>query len=218
MTGVNFIVSFRYFCSDRNIRRNRRFVKSPPRGLGRPVAKRLAIAENCPFPQQPRPVMPTRKPFALPALDPAAVKPRTGNSYPEPFGRAAAAREKRVLGDAAGLKNFGVNLVRLPPGTTSSQRHWHTHEDEFVYIVEGEVELVTDSGGQTLTAGMCAGFPAGGRDGHHLVNRSARDAVYLEVGDRKEEDQCSYSDVDLHYGPSARDGKFGFTRKNGEPY
>jgi len=162
--------------------------------------------------------MPASKPPAPPALDPAQVRGRTGNSYPEPFGRASAPREKRVLGDAVGLKNFGVNLVRLPPGAASSQRHWHTHEDEFVYILEGEVALVTDSGVQTLTAGACAGFPAGARDGHHLVNRSGRDAVYLEVGDRKEEDQCYYSDVDLHYGPSAKDGKFCFTRKNGEPY
>lgn len=162
--------------------------------------------------------MPADKPLALPALDPASVSVQTGNSYPEPFGRASAARAKRVLGDALGLKNFGVNLVRLPAGAASSQRHWHSHEDEFVYIVEGEVELVTDAGAQRLTAGMCAGFPAGARDGHHLVNRSTRDAVYLEVGDRKEEDQCSYSDVDLHYGPRATDGRFGFTRKNGQPY
>jgi uncharacterized cupin superfamily protein len=162
--------------------------------------------------------MSTRKPPAPPALDPASVRARTGSGYPRPFNEPVAGREKRMLGDAVGLKNFGVNLVRLPAGATSSQRHWHTHEDEFVYIVEGEVELVTDSGAQTLTAGMCAGFPAGARDGHHLVNRSARDAVYLEVGDRKEEDQCYYSDVDLHYGPSAKHGKFGYTRKNGEPY
>ncbi len=161
---------------------------------------------------------PTGRLLVPPALDPATVTPRTGNSYPPPFGAASAAREKRALGDAVGLKNFGVNLVRLPAGAASSQRHWHTHEDEFVYIVEGEVELVSDSGAQWLTAGMCAGFPAGTRDGHHLVNRSTRDAVYLEVGDRREEDQCYYPDVDLHYGPRATDGKFGFTRKNGEPY
>jgi uncharacterized cupin superfamily protein len=108
--------------------------------------------------------MPASKPPAPPALDPTQVRGRTGNSYPEPFGRASAPREKRVLGDAVGLKNFGVNLVRLPTGAASSQRHWHTHEDEFVYILEGEVALVTDSGVQTLTAGACAGFPAGARD------------------------------------------------------
>jgi len=162
--------------------------------------------------------MPDAKPVSPPALDPATVHPRIGSGYPPPFDQPVAAREKRALGDAVGLKNFGVNLVRLPAGTASSQRHWHSHEDEFIYIVAGEVELVTDAGAQRLTAGMCAGFPAGRSDGHRLVNRSNRDVVYLEVGDRKEEDQCYYPDIDLHIGPSATDAEFRLRHKNGEPY
>src|SRR5437899_2305721 len=120
-----------------------------------------------------------------PILDPESVIPRKGSGYPEPFRALVAAREKRALGDPLGLTHFGVNLVRLPPGTASSQRHWHTAEDEFVFILEGEVELVTDAGARTLTAGMAAGFPAGRADGHHLVNRSGHDVLYLEVGDRQ---------------------------------
>jgi uncharacterized cupin superfamily protein len=152
-----------------------------------------------------------------PALDPAAVAARTGSSYPEPWGSACGAREKRALGDPLGLTGFGVNLVRLPPGTPSSQRHWHSHEDEFVYVLEGELTLITDAGEQLLGPGMAAGFPAGKADGHHMINRGKAWAVYLEVGGRSPDDQCSYPDIDLFLTADSS-GKSRFTRKNGEPY
>ena len=132
-----------------------------------------------------------------PALDPATIEPVIGTGYPSPFAADCAARAKRQLGDALDLKNFGVNLVTLPPGTASSQRHWHSHQDEFVYVVEGEATLVTDGGEQVLGPGMVAGFPAGREDGHHLVNRSEADVVYLEVGDRPPVDDVDYPDIDM---------------------
>ncbi|MBI3707343.1 MAG: cupin domain-containing protein [Proteobacteria bacterium] len=134
-------------------------------------------------------------------LDPTTIKERIGSGYPDPFHKPCATRSKRALGDAFGLKNFGVNLVRLPPGAWSSQRHWHTRQDELVYIVEGEITLVTDSGEQTMKPGMIAGFPAGKADGHHLINKTGRDAVYLEIGDRSSGDEAAYPDVDLHAVP-----------------
>ena len=152
-----------------------------------------------------------------PALDPMSLEPRLGSSYPAPYRDACGAREKRRLGDAVGLTNFGVNLVRLPPGATSAQRHWHSHEDEFVYVLEGELTLVTEAGSQTLTAGMAAGFPAGKEDGHMLENRSEAWAVYLEVGDRSDDDEVHYSDIDLFL-PAAKHGDQRFCHKNGEPY
>jgi uncharacterized cupin superfamily protein len=151
-----------------------------------------------------------------PALDPRTVPARTGTTYPEPFAAAPAGRQKRALGDALGLTNFGVNLVRVPPGVVSSQRHWHSRQDEFVYIVEGTLVLVTDGGEQTLTPGMVAGFPAGAGDGHHLVNRSAADAVYLEVGDRTEGDEVDYSDIDMQV--RLIDGERRYVKKDGTPY
>ena len=114
-----------------------------------------------------------------PWLDPASVKPRLGSIYPSPFGEKLAGREKRALGDPLGLSQFGVNLVTLAHGSWSSQRHWHTNEDEFIYVLEGEVTLVTDGGETLLGPGMAAGFPAGKPDGHHLINRSGRPARYL---------------------------------------
>src|SRR6201996_1443464 len=117
--------------------------------------------------------------------DPKATPASVGSSYPPPHGTPCAARVRNRLGDAAGLTDFGVNLMRLPPGAWSSQRHWHSAEDEFVYVLEGEGVLVTDTGDEILRAGDCAGFKAGVQDGHHLQNRSARDAVLLEVGSRK---------------------------------
>jgi uncharacterized cupin superfamily protein len=158
---------------------------------------------------------PEAKPLRSPALDPMTVPPKSGSGYPEPYRAAVVAREWRPLGDAFGLKNFGVNLVRLQPGVASSQRHWHTHEDEFVYMLEGEADLVTDAGTQTLKPGMCAGFPAGKADGHHLINRSDRDAVFLCIGDRRDGiDACEYPDIDLH-GHWVGD-KWIYTHKNGE--
>jgi uncharacterized cupin superfamily protein len=151
-----------------------------------------------------------------PALDPADVAAQTGSDYPEPFDQACASRERRVLGDPLGLTQFGVNLMTLPPGAWSSQRHWHLQEDEFDYVLEGEVVLVTDAGEQVLRAGMAAGFPAGSRDGHHLINRSRSPARVLEVGTRTAMEQAEYSDIDMK--GEARDGAFRYLHKDGRPY
>src|SRR3954468_24716171 len=133
----------------------------------------------------------------LPALDPADVSERRGTTYPEAFRSRVADRVKRRLGDACGLTKFGVNLVTLQPGAESALRHWHTLEDEFVYVLSGEVVLITDAGEQTLGAGMCAGYPAGSRDAHHMINRSNAPAQYLEVGNRIDGDNAFYPDDDL---------------------
>jgi uncharacterized cupin superfamily protein len=158
----------------------------------------------------------TTPPLKLPAIDPATVESKPGSNYPAQFKPRVAGRSKRRLGDALGLNNFGVNLTTIKPGSASALRHWHAKQDEFVYIVSGELVLVSDTGEQLLTAGMCAGFPAGKADGHHLVNRSTRDAVYLEVGDRTPGDAAAYSDDDLV--ARAVDGGWQFTRKDGTPY
>jgi len=147
-------------------------------------------------------------------IDLQSVPVKTGSGYPAPFDRPCAARARQRLGDASNLTDFGVNLMHLPPGTWSSQRHWHTLEDEFVFIVEGEVVLVTDSGEEILRAGDCAGFKAGIEDGHHLQNRSPRDALVLEVGSRKPEDEGEYSDIDMRFLRANE----GFTHKDGKPY
>jgi uncharacterized cupin superfamily protein len=152
-----------------------------------------------------------------PALDPADVKPRSSSGYPEPFRSRVLPREKRALGDALGLTKIGVNLTTLPPGNESSMRHFHTLEDELVFVLEGEVVLLTDEGEQILTEGMCAGFPAGARNGHQLRNRSDRPARYLEISNRDAEDTAQYPDVDLAY-RKAPGGKATFTRKDGTPY
>jgi uncharacterized cupin superfamily protein len=147
-------------------------------------------------------------------IDLQSVPVKTGSGYPAPFDRPCAARARQRLGDASHLTDFGVNLMRLPPGTWSSQRHWHKLEDEFVFVVEGEVVLVTDSGEEILRAGDCAGFRAGIEDGHHLQNRSSRDALVLEVGSRKPEDEGEYSDIDMRFLRANE----GFTHKDGKPY
>lgn len=155
--------------------------------------------------------------LAPPALDPARVPGRTTSPYPTEAMRAAVAgRTKHALGDALGLQNFGVNLVRLAPGAASSLRHWHTRQDEFVYVLAGEITLVTERGPQLLGPGACAGFPAGQADGHHLVNRGATEAVYLEVGDRLPGDRVHYPDADL-VGRAPR-GATEFFRKDGSRY
>lgn len=151
-----------------------------------------------------------------PALDPAEVPAVAGSNYPEPFKSRVAARRKQRLGDALGLKNFGVNLTTLPPGARSALRHWHSHEDEFIYVVSSELVLITDGGEQVLTAGICAGFPAGAADGHFLMNRSGKDAVYLEVGDRDPADAVTYPGDDIA-GRATPQGRR-FTRKDGMPY
>ena len=136
-------------------------------------------------------------PLRLPALDPATVAEQRGSGYPEPFRSRMGDRVKRRLGEECGLTRFGVNLVTLAPGGQSALRHWHTLEDEFVYVLDGEVVLVTNGGEQVLTRGMCAGYAAGSRDAHHFVNRSAAPATYLEVGNRSEGDNALYPDDDL---------------------
>ena len=150
----------------------------------------------------------------MPRIDLAAVPVRKGSGYPPPFDAPCAARTRRRLGEAGGLADFGVNLMTLPAGGWSSQRHWHSHEDEFVYVLEGEVTLVEDEGEMLLRAGDCATFAKNSGNGHHLINRSAATAVYLEVGSRSPIDLTTCSDVDMM--SSATDGRF--THKNGAPY
>ncbi len=148
-------------------------------------------------------------------IDLNSVPVVTGSRYPPPFDTPCVARARQRLGDAAGLNDFGVNLMRLPAGAWSSQRHWHSAEDEFIYVLEGEVVLVTDGGEETLRAGDCAGFTAGVMDGHHLQNRSQREAVVLEIGSRKPaEDEGAYPDIDLRF----LKGRAGFAHKDGTPY
>jgi uncharacterized cupin superfamily protein len=156
------------------------------------------------------------KDFPL-AIDAASAPPRAKSSnYPEPFFSRMAKREKRVLGDRFGLRNFGVNLTRLEPGGESSLMHRHAKQDEFVYILEGEPTLVTDRGEELLRPGMCAGFAAEGV-AHHLVNRSAADVVFLEIGDRSRGDSADYPSDDLAVKMHA-DGKWVFSHKDGSPY
>jgi uncharacterized cupin superfamily protein len=151
------------------------------------------------------------------ALDATSVAPRARSSgYPEPFFSRMSRREKRSLGDAFGLRNFGVNLTRLAPGGESSLLHRHSRQDEFIYIVQGEPTLVTDAGEVALAPGMCAGFPAGQR-AHQLVNRTDRDVLYLEVGDRTPGDEGFYPADDIK-ASQAPDGKWIYTRKDGTPY
>jgi uncharacterized cupin superfamily protein len=145
-------------------------------------------------------------------IDVHLVPSSTGSGYPQPFDAPCANRARQRLGHAAELTDFGVNLLRLPPGAWSSQRHWHVAEDEFVFVIEGEVVLLTDSGEEILKVGDCAGFKAGVKDGHHLQNRSSRDAVVLEVGSRKPEDEGEYSDIDMLFSEA------GYTHKDGTPY
>jgi len=150
----------------------------------------------------------------MPKIDIDKAPTRFGTAYPPPFDAPCRGRKRWKLGDVAGLAQFGVNLMRLAPGVWSSQRHWHTAEDEFVWIVSGEVVLVTDEGEQVLRAGDCAGFPAGAPNGHHLQNRSNADAVILEVGSRREaEDGCDYPDIDM----IARAGEEIYRRRDGTP-
>ncbi|MGH8158007.1 MAG: cupin domain-containing protein [Rhodanobacter sp.] len=149
----------------------------------------------------------------MPKIDIRTIPERKGSRYPAPFAPCTDARTKQALGDAGELTDFGVNLTQLPPGTWSSQRHWHSAEDEFVYVLSGELVLVTDAGEQTLRADDCAAFPKNVADGHHLINRGAETATYLEIGTRRADDTCSYPDIDLHL-----DRHVGYTHKNGTPY
>jgi uncharacterized cupin superfamily protein len=147
----------------------------------------------------------------------AQTPPRTKPSlYPEPFASRMAGRVKHPLGDLFGLKNFGVNLVRLMPGAGSALRHAHSRQDEFVYIVQGNAVLITDAGETQLTAGMCAGFKSGTGNGHQLLNRSSEEVIYLEVGDRSAGDTVVYPDDDLQ--AALVEGKWQFTHKDGSSY
>ena len=150
----------------------------------------------------------------MPKIDVTAVPQRRGVGYPPPFAALSAERTRQRLGDAGGLEDFGVNLMRLPPGNWSSQRHWHSHEDEFVYVLEGELTLIEDAGETVLRAGDCAAFPKGTANGHHMINRAATTAVYLEVGSRDPADVTICSDIDLM--SANADGRF--THKDGSPY
>lgn len=150
----------------------------------------------------------------MPKIDITAVPQRKGSGYPTPFAAAAGQRIKQALGDAGELTDFGVNLTQLPPGAWSSQRHWHSSEDEFVYILSGELILVTDAGEQSLQANDCAAFPKNHADAHHLINRGTKMAVYLEIGSRSDIDRCHYPDVDL-----AWDSQAGvYAHKDGSSY
>ena len=158
--------------------------------------------------------MTARKDVAIRAAD-APVRARPSN-YPEPFASRMIRRQKQPLGDLFGLTNFGVNLTRLAPGARSALRHAHSKQDEFVYVLEGTPTLFTDEGPTRLEPGMCAGFKAGTGNGHHLVNETSQEAVYLEIGDRSAGDSCTYPDDDL-VGTSVN-GKWLFTHKDGSPY
>src|SRR5882757_9570924 len=147
-------------------------------------------------------------------IDLSAVAVEGGSNYPPPFGQPCNGQTSQRLGRSHGLTLFGVNLTVIPPGGWSSQRHWHSHEDEFVWILEGELTLVTDAGEEILRAGECAAFKAGNPDGHHLINRSAHPAKLLEIGNSDSRDRCVYSDIDM----SAEPGLEAFSHRDGSLY
>jgi uncharacterized cupin superfamily protein len=150
----------------------------------------------------------------MPKIDIAAIPKRIGTGYPEPFNDACAGRTRQRLGEAGGLKDFGVNLTTLPPGKWSSQRHSHSHEDEFVYVLEGELLLVENGNETPLRAGDCAAFARGTGNAHHLRNVGNSTATYLEIGSRNREDLTTCADLDLM--SYNRDGKW--LHKDGTPY
>jgi uncharacterized cupin superfamily protein len=150
----------------------------------------------------------------LAAQAPLRTKP---TNYPEPFASRMAGREKRPLGDLFGLTNFGVNLTRMRPGAVSALRHAHSRQDEWIYVLEGSPTLVTNEGKTELSPGMCVGFKAGTGNAHHLLNRTAEDVVYLEVGDRTPNDEGTYPDDDIEARLNT-EGRWEFTHKDGRPY
>ena len=150
----------------------------------------------------------------MPKLNVASIPERKGSTYPAPFHEKAAHRIRQRLGDAGGLTQFGVNLLQLPPGAWSSQRHWHSLEDEFVYVISGEVVLITDQGEEILRAGDCAAFPRNVANGHHFVNRSEAMATCLEVGTRVSGDAAVYPDIDMVFDPKVG----GYAHRDGTPY
>jgi uncharacterized cupin superfamily protein len=154
----------------------------------------------------------------MPKIDKEKAPKGSGTRYPAPFNEPCIRREWKSLGDAAGLTQFGVNLLQLQPGVWSSQRHWHMHEDEFVYVLKGEVVMVTDAGDEVLKAGDCAGFKAGERDGHCLQNRSDHPADILVVGSRNADDHGEYSDIDMVFLAGRYSGTGGYKHKDRTPY
>jgi len=153
----------------------------------------------------------------LPAFDPADLAESNATSYPDKFKVINSRRWNRRLGDHVGLKNFGVNLTRIEPGAQSSARHAHAKQDEFIWVMSGEIVLETNEGSQTLRPGICAGFPAGSGNAHRFVNKTDKDAVILVVGDRTPFDEVSYPDIDNHAKAGA-DGRYVHTRKDGTPH
>jgi uncharacterized cupin superfamily protein len=152
----------------------------------------------------------------MPKIDMASVKVESSSGYPGPYRAVVAGRSRQRLGNAVGLDQFGVNLTRLKPGAQSAQRHWHAAEDEFVYVIEGTLVLCENDGETVLAAGDAAGFKAGVPNGHCLVNRSGKDAVYLEIGTRCEREQVDYPDIDLRVRKD--ESGLSYTHKSGEPY
>jgi uncharacterized cupin superfamily protein len=146
----------------------------------------------------------------------AEVPTRTGSNYPSTLAGVVAGRGKRALGDAFGLDQFGVNLTTLGPGASSSHRHWHEREDEFIYVLGGEITLIDDTGEHALTPGTCAGFKAGVANGHCLINRSKAPASYLEIGTRLPEERSTYPDIDLK--GVKTNSKWTFTKRDGSAF
>jgi len=152
----------------------------------------------------------------MPKIDVADLPVDSRTNYPEPFNRVVVGRSRKRLGNAASLDQFGVNLTTLKPGAASALRHWHEKEDELVYILEGEVVLIEDEGETVLRPGDAAGFKASVPNGHHLINKSGRDAVYLEIGTRSKHERAEYPDIDMLV---VRDDQgTRYTHKDGKPY
>jgi uncharacterized cupin superfamily protein len=145
-------------------------------------------------------------------IDVSSVPSESGGTYPKPFDEPCIAQSCQRLGRFAGVTQFGVNLTVIEARAWSSQRHWHSHEDEFVWVLEGELTLVTDAGEETLRAGDCVAFKSGDRDGHHLVNKSNSPARVLEIGTSDPRDRCTYPDIDM-----IADDR-GYTHRDGTPY
>jgi uncharacterized cupin superfamily protein len=152
-----------------------------------------------------------------PAFDPMQIAPLTGTRYPDRYKDKVATRQRRILGDPHGLTQFGVNMTTIPPGGWSAQLHWHKREDEFVYVIDGQLTLVTSDGEQALGPGMAACFPAGVANGHRLENRTDRPATYLEVGTRDPAEEVTYPGIDMRLEPGP-DGTRRFVNLKGEPY
>ena len=152
----------------------------------------------------------------MPKIEIEGIPAQQIASYPKEFASVISGREKQRIGDAVALTQFGVNITRIKAGSASALRHWHEQEDEFIYVIEGEITLIEDGGATVLRPGDAAGFKAGVANGHHLVNKSARDALYLEVGTRAKHERAHYPDVDL-VGEKDEHG-FRFSHRSGEPY